>query len=227
MENSELYMDARVSPLSLTYYGFCLGNGNYTVNLHFAEIMFTDDQTYNSLGRRIFDIYIQNRLVVKDFNIAKEAGGVGKAIIKKFTAIVTRNTLEIHHDWAGKGTTGILFDSVYALISAISVDPDFTPPAEKGSSIPVRVIVAVVVAGVLVIFMVFGFAWWRRCRQQIGPLERELKGLEFQPGLFTLRQIKAATNNFDIEFKIGEGGFDHVYKLSSFLLNHNKGIANL
>jgi hypothetical protein len=59
MENAELYMDARVSPLSLTYYGFCLGNGNYTVNLHFAEIMFTDDQTYSSLGRRIFDIYIQ------------------------------------------------------------------------------------------------------------------------------------------------------------------------
>jgi hypothetical protein len=59
MENAELYMDARVSPISLTYYGYCLGNGNYTVNLHFAEIMFTDDQTYNSLGRRIFDIYIQ------------------------------------------------------------------------------------------------------------------------------------------------------------------------
>ncbi|CAJ2652280.1 unnamed protein product [Trifolium pratense] len=63
------------------------------------EIMFTDDQTYNSLGRHIFDIYIQNRLVLKDFNIAKEAGG---------------------------GTTGIPFDSVYGLlISAISVDPGF------------------------------------------------------------------------------------------------------
>jgi hypothetical protein len=59
MKNAELYMNARVSPLSLTYYGFCMGNGNYTVNLHFAEIMFTDDQTYSSLGRRIFDIYIQ------------------------------------------------------------------------------------------------------------------------------------------------------------------------
>ncbi|XP_045800989.1 probable leucine-rich repeat receptor-like serine/threonine-protein kinase At3g14840 isoform X5 [Trifolium pratense] len=214
MENSELYMDARVSPLSLTYYGFCLGNGNYTVNLHFAEIMFTDDQTYNSLGRRIFDIYIQNKLVLKDFNIAKEAGGVGKAIIKKFTAILTTNTLVIRLHWAGKGTTGIPFDSVYGpLISAISVDPDFTPPAEKGSSsIHVRVIVAVVVAGILVIFMVFGFAWWRTCRRQIDPLQRELKGLEFQPGLFTLRQIKAATNNFDIEFKIGEGGFGPVYK---------------
>ncbi|CAL0310687.1 unnamed protein product [Lupinus luteus] len=59
MTNAELYMNARVSPISLTYYGFCLGNGNYTVNLHFAEIMFTDDQTYKSLGRRLFDIYIQ------------------------------------------------------------------------------------------------------------------------------------------------------------------------
>lgn len=59
MTNAELYMNARVSPLSLSYYGFCLGNGNYTVKLHFAEIMFTDDKTYNSLGRRVFDVYIQ------------------------------------------------------------------------------------------------------------------------------------------------------------------------
>jgi len=59
MDNADLYMDARVSPTSLTYYGFCLGNGNYTVNLHFAEIMFINDQTFNSLGSRVFDIYIQ------------------------------------------------------------------------------------------------------------------------------------------------------------------------
>ncbi|WJX72505.1 hypothetical protein P8452_56381 [Trifolium repens] len=213
MENSELYMDARVSPLSLTYYGFCLGNGNYTVNLHFAEIMFTDDQTYNSLGRRIFDIYIQGRMVMKDFNIAKEAGGVGKAIIKKFTAIVTSNTLEIRLHWAGKGTSGIPFDSVYGpLISAISVDPDFTPPVEKGSSIPVRNIVAIVVSAALVILFVFGIACWRICRRHIGPLEREMKSLDLQTGLFTLRQIKEATNNFDISNKIGEGGFGPVYK---------------
>lgn len=59
MDNSKLYMNARVSPNSLTYYGFCLGNGNYIVNLHFAEIMFTDDKTYSSLRRSVFDIYIQ------------------------------------------------------------------------------------------------------------------------------------------------------------------------
>lgn len=56
---SELYRTARVSPVSLTYYGLCLLNGNYTVKLHFAEIVFTNDSSFNSLGRRIFDVYLQ------------------------------------------------------------------------------------------------------------------------------------------------------------------------
>ncbi|CAL0326492.1 unnamed protein product [Lupinus luteus] len=213
MDNAELYRDARVSPLSLTYYGFCLGNGSYTVNLHFAEIMFTGDQSYKSLGRRVFDIYIQKKLVLKDFDIAKEAGGVGKAVIKKFTAIVTSNTLEIRLHWAGKGTTAIPFGSVYGpLISAISVDPDFTPPTENGSSMPVWSIVTIVVAGALFIIMLFGILWWRGCPGQKGSLEKELKGLNLQNGFFPLRHIKAATNNFDPAFKIGEGGFGPVYK---------------
>ncbi|KDP24891.1 hypothetical protein JCGZ_25153 [Jatropha curcas] len=38
-------------------------NGNYTVGLHFAEIICTDDNTYSSLGRLIFDIYIQGSLL--------------------------------------------------------------------------------------------------------------------------------------------------------------------
>lgn len=59
MVNPQLYMTARLSPISLTYYGFCLGRGNYTVSLHFSEIMFTNNETYSSLGRRIFDVYIQ------------------------------------------------------------------------------------------------------------------------------------------------------------------------
>ncbi|XP_028095337.1 probable LRR receptor-like serine/threonine-protein kinase RFK1 [Camellia sinensis] len=56
---SELYSTAHISPLSLTYFRHCLENGNYTVSLHFAETLFTNDNTYSSLGKQIFDIYIQ------------------------------------------------------------------------------------------------------------------------------------------------------------------------
>ena len=56
---SELYTSARLSPLSFTYYARCLANGNYTVKLHFAEIVFRDNRSFSSLGRRIFDIYVQ------------------------------------------------------------------------------------------------------------------------------------------------------------------------
>lgn len=41
----------------------------------------------------------------------------------------------------------------------------------------------------------------------------ELKDLDLGTGSFSLRQIKASTNNFDVANKIGEGGFGPVYKV--------------
>ncbi|KAL6991289.1 hypothetical protein U1Q18_009406 [Sarracenia purpurea var. burkii] len=121
---SGLYSTARIAPISLTYFRYCLENGNYTVSLHFAEIKFTNDNTYSSLGRRIFDIYIQGQLVRKDFNIEDEAGGALKRLIKQFNASVIDNILEIRFYWASKGTTRIPNRGVYGpLISAISVNP--------------------------------------------------------------------------------------------------------
>lgn len=57
--NEPLYTSARLNPLSLRYYGFCLRKGFYNVTLHFAELQFTDDNTVSSNGRRIFDVSIQ------------------------------------------------------------------------------------------------------------------------------------------------------------------------
>lgn len=62
LKDSKLYMTARLSATSLTYYGSCLGKGNYSVTLHFHEIVFANN-SYSSLGRRIFDIYIQVTVV--------------------------------------------------------------------------------------------------------------------------------------------------------------------
>lgn len=140
---------ARTSPLSLTYFHYCLENGKYKIKLYFDEIQFTSDNTYNSLGRRMFDIYVQvvihwinsstykccevysdwttllqGKLVLKDFNIVEEAGRAQKPIVKQVPNVgVTNNVLEVRFQWAGKGTTRIPNRGVYGpLISAIAVE---------------------------------------------------------------------------------------------------------
>ncbi|XP_027333383.1 probable LRR receptor-like serine/threonine-protein kinase At1g07650 isoform X1 [Abrus precatorius] len=212
--NSQLYTTARVSPLALTYYGLCLMNGKYTVKLHFAEITFINDRSFNSLGRRVFDVYIQGKLVLKDFDIQREAGGTEKPLVKTFNATVTQHTLKIHFYWAGKGTTGIPTRGVYGpLISAISVDPNFKPPsAEDGNRTYVILAASIVAGAVVVLLLVLVIMRRKGWLGGKDPVYKELRGIDLQTGLFTLRQIKAATKNFDAANKIGEGGFGSVYK---------------
>uniref|UniRef100_A0A0E0L0A2 non-specific serine/threonine protein kinase n=1 Tax=Oryza punctata TaxID=4537 RepID=A0A0E0L0A2_ORYPU len=123
--NSKLFETARMSPSSLRYYGLGLENGNYTVMLQFAEFAFPDTQTWLSLGRRVFDIYVQGALKEKNFDIRKTAGGKSfTAINRTYTATVLKNFLEIHLFWAGKGTSGIPTQGYYGpMISALSVTP--------------------------------------------------------------------------------------------------------
>ncbi|CAL5207660.1 unnamed protein product [Lathyrus oleraceus] len=121
---------------------------------------------------------------------------------------VSSNTLEIRFYWAGKGTQAVPNKSVYGpLISAISVESD-SPPGR----ISTGAIVGIVVAATIIMILVFGILWWKGCFGKKNSLARELESLGLQTGLFTLRQIKAATNNFDVSNKIGEGGFGPVYK---------------
>ncbi|EXC33469.1 putative LRR receptor-like serine/threonine-protein kinase RFK1 [Morus notabilis] len=211
---SDLYRTARISPISLTYFHRCLENGNYSVNLHFAEIQFTNDQTYKSLGRRFFDIYLQERLVREDFNIEDEAGMAQKALVLKLHNVtVTNNALEIRLLFTGKGTTRIPTRGVYGpLISAVSVISESKKCSNGGKKETSHIIIGVVVGSLCPFFLILGILCWKGCFKGINTRKQDFKGLEMQTGTFTLKQIKAATDDFDYDNKIGEGGFGPVYK---------------
>ena len=70
-------------------------------------------------------IFVQGDLKEKNFNIRKTAGGKSYiAVYKKYNATVSKNFLEIHLFWAGKGTCCIPKQGYYGpMISALSVTP--------------------------------------------------------------------------------------------------------
>lgn len=210
----ELYQTARRSPLSLAYFAFCFQNGSYNVKLHFAEIQFSDEEPYARLAKRFFNIYVQGKLIWEDFNIREEANGTHKEVIKEVNTTVTDNTLEIRLYWAGKGTTIIPKRGNYgSLISAISVCPSSeyecgvevkTPPVTKEHKPRTYPFILVVTALILSLtFLIFGAFYWRKCVRNADSGKR---------GSFSLKQLKVATDNFDLLNKIGEGGFGSVYK---------------
>ncbi|KAL4291627.1 hypothetical protein GQ457_14G007940 [Hibiscus cannabinus] len=219
-DSPELYTSSRLSPGSLRYYGIGLENGAYTVKLFFAETSFPDrsSQSWKSLARRVFDVYIQGTRQLRDFDISKDAGGVDRAIIKSFTADVTGNHLEIHLFWAGKGTCCTPKEGLYGpSISAISVVPNFVPtvgvippatPKEKNqASLIVGITVSVVVLALIIISVVI----YKKGEQE-DEEEEVFLGINPRPNTFSYSELKAATGDFSLSNKLGEGGFGPVYK---------------
>ncbi|XP_020268954.1 probable LRR receptor-like serine/threonine-protein kinase At1g56140 isoform X1 [Asparagus officinalis] len=219
----ELFQTARMSPSSLRYYGLGLQNGNYSVTLQFAETAFPDSSTWKSVGRRVFNIYIQGKLEEKDFDIRKAAGGVSfRAIEKQYIAPVTNNFLEIHFFWAGKGTCCVPTQGYYGpSISALTVAPyDFTPtvsnkpPNTSSKSNNTGLVVGIVVAiGFLGFLAVIGVFTWRQRKRRLSQEDaEELSGLSIRPDTFSYSELKTATNDFNPANLLGEGGFGPVYK---------------
>ncbi|KAK1422755.1 hypothetical protein QVD17_18041 [Tagetes erecta] len=215
LENTSLpalYTTARLSPLTLTYFSYCMENGEYSVKLHFAELRFTNDSTYISLGRRIFDIYIQGQRVRRDFNIEDEAGGVLRPVVVPFNASVTENILEIRFYWAGKGTTRFPTRGVYGpLVSAIDVDPYFKTCSTGGKKSNKGVYIGVGIGVLFLVLLSLVVLWRKKCFKG-QKNNKAFEGTELKTISFSLKQLKIATNNFNASNKVGEGGFGAVYK---------------
>ncbi|XP_058071766.1 probable LRR receptor-like serine/threonine-protein kinase At1g56140 isoform X4 [Magnolia sinica] len=214
----ELFLTARISPVSLRYYGLGLENGKYTIALQFAEIAI--ENTWQGVGRRVFDIYVQGNLQLKDFDIKKAAGGVSRrAVQRTFQAIVTENFLEIHLFWAGKGTCCIPNQGTFGpSISAISVTPDFIPtvtirsPPGWGKKSKTGLIIGIVVGVAALSFIsIFAVFIWRRRRRGIDE-DEECLIMAAKANSFSYSELRAATEDFSPANKLGEGGFGPVYK---------------
>ncbi|KAL3739798.1 hypothetical protein ACJRO7_021117 [Eucalyptus globulus] len=204
---------ARTAPISLTYFHYCLENGMYNVKLRFAEIQFTNDKTYNSLGRRVFDVYVQGKLILKDYDIEIAAGAAQKPKEEVYNVSVTNNMLEIRLIFAGKGTTRIPKRGVYGpLISSISVVSDVKGCSRGGKQKTTYVIVGVGAGAFCIVLLSICILKWKGHFRGRTKRRQGMEGLDLQTGTFSLKQIKAATNDFDSANKIGEGGFGAVYK---------------
>ncbi|CAL5382128.1 unnamed protein product [Camellia sinensis] len=218
--DSELFQTARISAGSLRYYGLGLENGNYTVNLQFVELTIENPTTWKSLGRRVFDIYIQGNLEWKDFDLRKEAGGASlQPVQKEFKAQVSENYLEIHLFWAGKGTCCVPTQGTYGpSISAISVTSDFIPtvsnnlPTSKKNKTGLTVGIVVPIGVVCLLSVLALYCFIQQRKRSHKSEDEELRGMDAKPYTFSYAELRAATEDFHPANKLGEGGFGPVYK---------------
>ncbi|KAK1586490.1 hypothetical protein Q3G72_003086 [Acer saccharum] len=180
--DSELFQTARISASSLRYYGLGLENGDYNVTLQFAETVNLYTTGWRSVGRRVFDIYIQGNRVQKDFDIKKEAGTYGPSI----SAI----------------------SAIPNFIPSVSNIPP-TGPKKNRTGLVAGIVVGV---GLLSLLSVIAVLWIVRRRNRPRDDDEVLLGIDAKPYTFSYSVLKTATKDFCPANKLGEGGFGAVYK---------------
>ncbi|WZY77990.1 hypothetical protein YC2023_024374 [Brassica napus] len=200
----ELFQTARHSSSSLRYYGLGLENGVYTVKLQFAEIEILGTNAWKGLGRRRFDIYVQGRLVEKDFDIRKTSGDTTvRPVQREYKAHVSENYLEIHLFWAGRGTFTIPVKDFIPTVGN-------RPPSKKKYATG-TVVGAIVGLGLLSIFAGVVIFIIRKSRKRYTD-DAELLSMDVKPYTFAYSELKSATQDFNPSNKLGEGGFGSVYR---------------
>jgi beta-galactosidase len=100
-------------------------NGNYTLTLFFAEI------EGKTAGQRKFDVKVENKTVLTDFDIAAVAGGINKGMTRRFPVTVSDGKLDIA--FTGKvgnaAVAGVLIEiPSFSAVTGATVDNPLTLP---------------------------------------------------------------------------------------------------
>jgi hypothetical protein len=87
--DAALYQTERYASGGALEYKFNAPNGNYVVNLKFAEIWFS------STGQRLFNISINGQMYETSFDIVRAAGGPNIAVDRRYPVTVTNGVIDI------------------------------------------------------------------------------------------------------------------------------------
>ncbi|THF85556.1 hypothetical protein E7T09_16525 [Deinococcus sp. KSM4-11] len=66
-----------------------VANGRYQIRLHFAEWIKT------AAGQRVFDVRLENSVVLDHFDVFREAGGAGRAVVRSFDVTVQDGAVDL------------------------------------------------------------------------------------------------------------------------------------
>ncbi|MEP5376032.1 MAG: PKD domain-containing protein [Hyphomicrobiales bacterium] len=90
-ENDQLYQTERWTNTGSLTYELPVSNGDYNINLHFAEIFFGVPGTTGEsggVGSRVFNISVENgQQTIDNYDIVERAGGSATAIVENFEGI--------------------------------------------------------------------------------------------------------------------------------------------
>lgn len=86
----------------------------YTIRLHFADF------ENSKAGRRVFDLKLQGKPILTGFDVAKEAGGARKAIVREIKGVIVQDSLVIEMESKGKGAHDASRGAILNAIEAIA-----------------------------------------------------------------------------------------------------------
>ncbi|KAM1540760.1 hypothetical protein ACFX10_005398 [Malus domestica] len=194
-----LYEKARLSPVSLKYYAFCLLKGNYTVTLYFNEVVYIKKEDYTSLRKRVFDVYIQDVRRLNYVNIREKKGS--EPITENISAVVVNDSglLNIHFYWPGKGSYQYQPSFNGPLISAISVTPEFKISSDGNNGQRVALITLASIVAALPLSL--AFAWWMGWLSSKEPSSKERPPNLFYSVIVPASQVLNPIQNVQEDYK--------------------------
>ncbi|KAJ8751754.1 hypothetical protein K2173_025934 [Erythroxylum novogranatense] len=220
----EVYQTARSidSGMNLTWRLPVDPGFRYFVRLHFCEIQ----GTMKKSGARKFKVLISNRTAETSVDLIDWAGGSGIPVFKDYVVKMPKakasTNIYLSITLQPVGTSEPILSGIEVLkvndtkgnLSSrnaeqfLYADPVPKHHAKKGSTEVTAIVVGVVFMALLFVGLAsFWFCKRQDCTvQTMKPME---KGTCHQ---FTFEDIKNATNDFDKELIIGNGGFGRVYK---------------